>query len=320
MPQRAPRLNCACASGAQMPRTLAELEAAGEVTQLDGDLEVLALIGTQLDDALITTNNGAALLSGMGGLAPFQSSAAPFRMSSRRVTLRVRGNTAAHLVRTAGRAGDDAVVNLLEPDGAVSLRIEANSPYDRRILCSLEPGRKPVGPRNPIAPQPNIVSLCAVRAARNTWAEADIGLHLNDLLGDGGARRCATLPHIGRNRVWPVQKQVILSFLTFLANKGISHARLVPGYGFLQGDVFRQGATQLIDQVLLVSGAKQNFALDLSQVHSAWVVRTEHAAQLELYSSTQQAIAILAPDPAGPLRYWNDLLASLPMAHGDLFT
>ena len=88
---------CVFSQRGEQPRTLAELNQLSDVTYLDGGLETLALIGTQLDNALISTNNGAALLTGMNfvpvpgqwGTLPLSMKGAPNGTTSKNIYRRV---------------------------------------------------------------------------------------------------------------------------------------------------------------------------------------------------------------------------------------
>ncbi|MCH2069344.1 MAG: hypothetical protein MK208_19060 [Shimia sp.] len=312
MPQRAPARDTALFQTGEQPRTLAALQAQAEVTFVEGGLDTVGLIGAQLSDALISTNNGAALLSSMGGLSRLQDITRPFHISRSRVTLRVNPTTQVQLARTAGRAGPDTVLLVTDPQDHVSLRIEANGGYDALVLPALDQDAQSDLTAAPTVEHTNIVSLAAVRQAKDRWARSDSGMHFNDILKDGGSTRLATLPHVGDGRAWQIQEQVIVSFLTYLIGRRISFSSLVAGCGFLQGVIFQDGDIRLLDKILLVNCDRRHFAVDLSKVASCWVSRFGAVSHLEFYAADGKAIAVLAPDPHNDLGHWNDLLASLP--------
>lgn len=312
MPDLAPCQGCACSAAAETPRTLAAQRALGPVTPRAGDLETLALLGTQLSDAVISTNNGAALISGQGGYGAFQCSTSPFSILPKRITLRVAGYTDLRLFTTPDHA-DRLSLIATAPDGEILHRVTVQDAYDQRVLMALEPhdgGSLPQFHTTKLAS--NVVSLPAIHAARKSWAQSNTAQHLNDLLGGGGVTRAQTLPHLGSNRAFEVICQTLPSFLSHLATKGIAHARLVPAGGMIQGDLVHGSHISLAGRILVARGPRQHFALDLDQVASAWVTRFDKRSQLELYDHQNRAIAVIAPGDANQLGSWNTLLASLP--------
>lgn len=314
MPQPATPFRCARLTGTHPP-TLDALEQAGPVSYLKADLETLALVGTQLAEALISTRNSAALISGRGGFAPYQDSARRFHASQNRVTFRVHPTTPVHMTMSAGRAGPEAVVSVSNAQGDIGMRIEAGDGYDACVLGALDRGEKrALDPSSEESFGGNVISLGAVRSVKTHWSNSDAGQHLNEILDTTGRARASVLPYVGKGCAWRVQPQVLSSFVTFVTDRAIRHTRLVPGCGFVQGDVFKSGQVQLQDDILLVSGSGAHFALDLAQIATAWVTRFGGVSHLELFDHNDCAVAVLAPDPNSDVRVWNDLLASLPMA------
>lgn len=312
MPLAAPVLTCACASGDALPRTLSEQRNIGQVTRLAGDLETLALVGTQLSDALITTNNGAALITARGGYAAYQPTSAPLRLSSNRINLRVAPNSPVQLCRT-GENGDRPSLIVSAADGVISHRVVTNGSYDRHVIAALDAApESQISERADTAKPNGAISLAAVRSARERWDTNDSGRHLNDVIQDRGVTRLRTLPHVGRNRAWPVVAATIASFVTFLVDKQIGHGRFVPAAGLMQGDIARRGAATMADNILLVRGDDRHFALDVSQIGAAWITRFGRLSQLEIYGKSGAAVAVLAADPMSNFGDWNRLLASLP--------
>lgn len=318
MPQ--PKLNNrACALLSEAPRTVSDLSASERVEYVDGDLESVALLGTQLSEALITSNNGAALTSDLGGLAALQTTAHPFRLSDRRMTFRFDPAASVHVLNTSGRAGTKTNLAVSDTAGTVALKVETNGGYDTRVICVLDaiapPTENPqrrVDARSSDDFAPNIIQLTAIRSARRTWLQNDSGAHLNDLCTDGGVLRSATLPHVGKNKAWRIIAKVLPSFLTYLLQHKIGFAPLVTGSGFILGSVFKNGSPQQLDRMYWIANGPQNFALDITQVAAAWVTVCGPALHVELYDEDRRSIVTLVPDRNVNLKHWNNLLASLP--------
>ncbi|MCH2165854.1 MAG: hypothetical protein MK098_14575 [Marinovum sp.] len=293
---------------------------------MDGDLESIALLGTQLCEALITSNNGAALASGLGGFASLQSTAHPFRLSDQRMTFRFNPAVSVHILNTTGRAGPNTGLAVSDPKGILSLRVETNGGYDTRVICALDGMASPKTLKNPapnVAPNglsDNVIPLAAIRSARSTWLQGDSGSHLNDLCADRGTMRSATLPHVGRHKAWRVINEVLPSFLTYLLHHIIGFAPLVAGCGFVFGSVLKQGTAQKMESVYWITNGPQNFAVDMEQVECAWITKCGPALHLELYDLAGHAIAALVPDRNEDLKRWNTLLASLPEMRAGLHT
>ncbi|MEM9319765.1 MAG: hypothetical protein AAGA70_12280 [Pseudomonadota bacterium] len=284
------------------------------MTFVEGNLATVALLGTNLDNALITTNNSVALLSGMGGLAAYQDCSKPFRISQRRITLRIDASAQVDLALCAGQAGANTVLNTLDREGNVSHRIEANDDYDKRVLRSLRRCTKEPAPPQPERHTENLISLSAVRNARDRWVTSDSGRHLNDLCIARGRDRLRTLRHVGRSRAWRVDGNVVTSFIECLCERDMQHMRLVPGNGFVLGDLFRGGTLQQLDRILLSTSPSSRFALDIGQVRDCWATRFRTVSHLELYSDDNRVAAVLAPDPHSDIKHWNEMLACLPPA------
>lgn len=311
-------LNCTtCRFGAEIPGSLAELQTVTEVTQLGHDIEVLALLGTQLEDALITTRNGGALLSGRGGYGPLQTSDMPLRLSRRRVTLRVSPQPGLSLLRYEGDLATDlpGALAVVDGQGNVCHRVQYVSPYDTRVAQSLDPEPVAVWPeRAGAGDRGNVISLAAVRQAREAWPDADTGAHLNDLLEDGGVRRQQCLPHVGREKAWRISTDIIESFFYFLNKRRTNFARMVPASGMVQADIGQVGDMRRIGNLLVLTTEKSTFSLDCNEIGSVWVVATSRHWLLEIYGRDHKAIAVLAADPMGDAGLWRNLLAALPRA------
>ena len=319
MLQPAAPVNCILGREQSSPQSLADQRLRGPLEEVCGDLESLALLGTQLGDALVTTNNGAALISAKGGYAAYQNTSMPFRLSRRRASLRVAASASVRLFRSEDRTGPPCLL-VANANGQIIHRIVAHDAYDLRVIGSLETRGLPRCAQQDSVDLSdvtgkNIVSLAAVKAARETWPCSDAGHHLNDMIFDGGFSRAQTLPHVGEGRAWQVTVKTVPSFITYLADKGIGHACFVPVAGLMQGGLVREAEVSLAGQILIVkSDSAQHFALDLDQVATAWVTRFGLVSQLEIYDQTGRAIAVIVTDPISNFGDWNALLASLPRA------
>ena len=314
-PTRGPCLGLA--RGAALPQTLHDLDASIGLTLLHGDLETLALIGTQINSGIISTNNGAALISQMGGYAPMTTTAMPHRLSRKRVNLRVAPHRNVYL----GRSGvsDSGLLTLVVADdiGLIYHRIEVAETYDQAVITALDAAARESGPTqqiSPTMPPDNIVSLSSVRCARAIWDSYDTGQHLNDILADGGKTRRKALPYISKNKAWPVLVKVLKNFITHLHNSLISYAQNVSANGLIQSMIAKGGTLRLLDKILMIQNEHHSFALDLVQVDSVWVTAIGPFHQLEIYAADGRAIAVFGADPKGCIRHWNALLCSLPLA------
>ncbi|MBT4567861.1 MAG: hypothetical protein HOC45_08110, partial [Marinovum sp.] len=78
MPLHAPdATNCFFAQE-ELPSTLKKMQAKAQVVPLGNDITALALAGVQWKDALISTRNDAAIISGRGGYGRYQATDCAF--------------------------------------------------------------------------------------------------------------------------------------------------------------------------------------------------------------------------------------------------
>lgn len=315
---------CACAiaahpdlAGEELPATRTALEAHGPVEALAADLEDLALIGTEFDEALITTRNAGALISGRGGYGAFQSVQAPWRPSRWRVSLRVAPCAGLALLRSARDPGSrtPGSIVVLDSEDRIIHRVQYVTDHDLTIAATLarddRAARLPAS--EPAVWDDKVVSLAAIRAARAGWTHAGTGAHLNDLIGeDAGRQRRLCLPHLGHERAWRILPSVLPMMLGYFRERRISFARLVSGPGLIQADLGPLERVVRGNDVLTASATGSVFSLALDQIGSVWVARCGTDWQLELYGHDLKAIAAFRSDPMADLRDWNDLLASLP--------
>ncbi|MEM1385648.1 MAG: hypothetical protein AAGG06_18670 [Pseudomonadota bacterium] len=308
---------CRCSACEKTPQTLSDLGSLTSIETLDHGLETLALVGTQFDDALITTRNDGALVSGRGGYAALQRRDSPWRLSRKRVTVRVDQDRTVRLARSAAtQAGLPGSLVVADGAGAILHRIQYVSDHDRHIAACLE---AKAGPQVEIAdtaePADNVLSLTVIRKARTSWDGADTGAHLNDLLDtDCGRRRRQCLPHIGKDRAWPIVGEVMPSFLYYLCEHAVRYVPLVPSMGLLQASMTSIDHVMLRQNTLVASGRGGLFSLDLKAVGSTWVVASGPNWQIEFYGADQRAVAVIIVDPTADTAHWRALLSSLPRA------
>ncbi|MEM1430558.1 MAG: hypothetical protein AAGG09_13975 [Pseudomonadota bacterium] len=313
-----PRRACLGCPAPEAPQTLEELTEFTAVELLSADLESLAMVGTYLESALVTTRSPGAMILGQGGYGPFQTAASPWRLCPSRITLRVAVSAPAVLARSEMRPDMrlPGSIVVLDGEGAIWHRVQVVSDHDLRVAASLEAGA-PAPDCGREAPDPmpeGVVPLTAIRTARRVWDSADTGEHLNDLLADGGKTRRRCLPHIGTGKAWRCDESVLPSFLEYLCERSIPLMRSVPGHGLLQAqsgaleDVARAGS------LLMAACPNGVLTLDMARIDTAWVVVAGRDWQIELYDGAGQALAVLGADPWTDRRHWQSLLASLPPA------
>ncbi len=317
MPRTCKEGNCVCTSNAQLPETITQLRALTQVTDLGQDFESLALIGTQFENALVTTRNNSALISDTGGYGPLQTNDMPFRLNRRRITLRINRSVNLNLARSAEDRTQNLHASLIASNsqGAVFHRVQYASTYDMRIANALGPDEHWRPQTAVVAPMAdNIVPLGVIRQACENWDTADAGTHLNDLLIDGGRQRRKCLPYIGKDRCWQVIPDVVASFLCFLSDQKRSFTRMVPAPGLVQAHVGSATDVSMIGEMFIGRFGQSTFSLNCADIAEAWVSACNRYWQLELFDVHKKAIAVLAADPMSETGSWNDFLASLPRA------
>ena len=90
---------CFCERSEANARTFKDLENLVEVTHLEADLETVALLGTQLENSLVSTNNGAALIKGLGCFASYEGNGMFYSVSEKRIKLHVSPKTPLQIIR-----------------------------------------------------------------------------------------------------------------------------------------------------------------------------------------------------------------------------
>jgi putative heme degradation protein len=278
-------------------------------------METLALLGTQFDDVLITTRNTGALVSGRGGYAPIQTTSGPLRLSQRRVSVRIATNSELSLIHCQGdrEARFPSALAAVDRLGRVQHRVQYVSDFDACVAESLEPCEGYSLPQTPSFREvENVISLPALRRAREGWDEADAGQHLNDLMVEMGKPRHKMLPYIGKQKAWRVLPQVLQSFFNYLDGRRYSFTRFVPASAVLQADVGAFERVNWFGSVFFSATQRGTFSLDLDRVEHVWLTASPRHWQLEIYDADERALAVLAPDPNAASSQWKDFLLSLP--------
>ncbi|WP_271310814.1 hypothetical protein [Shimia sp. MMG029] len=278
-------------------------------------METLALLGTQFDDALITTRNESALISGRGGYAPLQTTAMPFRISSRRVSLRLDPGAPLSLSRSALSSVARLPGSLVAAGvtGTIHHRVQFVKEYDERVALSLDPTSScPPAGAEPEDTAANVIPLNAVRQARQHWDRNDAGMHLNEIMRMQGRVRRQNLPYLGANRAWRVLPAVLPSLLTYLKDRKRAFVRMVPSGGVLQAQTGSIETIATLGNFWIVGCGRSMFSMDFNAVKEVWVTASALHWQLELYDMDQKCFAAMAADPWSAPREWRELLTSLP--------
>lgn len=307
---------CACRLGSTVPGTLDELAQQVPVTLLGQDIETLALLGTQLEDALITTRNSAAVISAKGGHGRLQTADSAFSIRARRANLRYSASAPLQLARSAPEPLLDLPGSLVAVDhaGEVQHRVQVTSEYDCQVAAALDAGAAMAFPPPAARPAGNVVSLAAVRQARDRWDRGSAEHHLNDFLHDRGRARLRTLHHLGGSRAWQVQPRALPEFIGYLQARRRAFTRIVCATGLMQAQAGEISRIALQDEVMFCEAADTSFALDLKQVGAIWVAAALLHWQLEIYDTSGAAVAVLAAVPMSCGRDWRDWLLAMPRA------
>ncbi|MEM1301758.1 MAG: hypothetical protein AAGH17_04175 [Pseudomonadota bacterium] len=309
----------ACFCDPSLPDTLGALRQTSDVTDIGHSIEPLALVGTLLDNALITTQSSAALISSFGGYGALQPSNGPLRLSRKghRADIRFAASSQVRVTRNRHGVGSPAPISLtvLDAAGHVRHRVQVRTAADQMAVMSLEPSA-PTHPGHSSELGSNVIPLAAIRAAKADWTQQDAGRHLNDFLDRDGATRLKCLPHMGRNRAWRVQASILPSFLTFLRDRRVGCARFVPTSGLMHMDVGTFDDVSELDDVIVTKSGRNTFSMDMKSIASAWVTALGPVWQIELYDADGRAVAVIGADPHANTTIWRDMLSALPPARG----
>lgn len=314
MSLRAPdRANCFLAQE-ELPGTLKEMQTQVQVVPLGNDIAALALAGVQWENALISTRNDAAIISGHGGYGRYQATDCAFSVTraEHRLDIRVNAEAGPNLSRVVSGSGLFTSAFSTDDAEAVQHRVQVNTLHDHAVLSLIETIPHAAIPSE--AAVSNVLHLSAVRRAREMWDEGNPGNHFNDMLLYQGRRRFQCLPHVGKSRAWQVATHLLGSFLAFLCDRKISVIRGVVAKGILQLDCGPLGADHTSNGVMFMQDGTRSFAIDTKQVYQLWVAASGLHWQLELYGRDGTALAVFAADPFHPADHWRDLLNALPLA------
>lgn len=314
MPGPCRQARTACPMAAELPGTLKGMSRLSEVVMLGWDIETLALLGTQFEDALFTTRNKGAVISGRGGYAGLQPHDRSFSVSARRVNLRFTNSAPLQLARCSG-ASDDTPDALMAVDhtGTIQHRVQLKTDYDQRVAHSLEIGAE-VALASPasVASSENVVPLAAIRSAREKWDRAVSADHLNDFLESRGQLRLRCLPHLGRGRAWRVESRLLPGFLNLLYQGRRNFTRIVCATGLMQVQAGPIEQFSQQDGVLFCQNRTGIFALDMREIGSVWATASPLHWQLEIYDHADQGVAIMAAAPTSCGQDWRNLLMAMP--------
>ena len=240
----------------ELPMTVSAMQALTDVQELGQDFEVLALIGTQFENALFSTRNNAALLTDTGGYGALQGCVRPFHLARSRVNLRFSRGAGLRLLSTKMDEAEGMPASLLavDPWGTIHHRVQLTSPEDFLVFDSI--GVDPLQTQMPVAEEPerpakNVVSLPAILRACRNWDQMDAGQHMNGLMAFGGLDRFASLPHVGQSRAWQIKTGVLASFWEFLCDQSISFGRCVAAGGMLHSKIGIVDHFQLLGSLAL---------------------------------------------------------------------
>lgn len=301
-------VSACCRLAAGPSNTLCDLATSGKITDLGGDIERLALLGTQLESALITTRNTAAVIAARGGYAGLQPSDRRFSVSAKRANLRYAHGASVRLARHEGGA-----LSLVAADhgGQIQHRVDATTDYDNRILRSLEASPFDQFP-GPVPQAGNVLSLAAIRTARNCWDRDIAADHLNGFLMDRGRTRRSCLRHLGQNRAWRVPPYALAGLLEHLAHTGRNFVRVVCAEGLMQAQSGRVLRCNLQGTSVICESDHNSFALNIQQVAEVWVTAGRLHWQVEAYDTQGQGVAILTAPPMSCGPDWRAALMAMP--------
>jgi putative heme degradation protein len=319
MPQLSRQALAACPMAAVLPNTLGEMSRVTDVTLLGWDVETLALLGTQFEDALITTRNQVAIISGRGGYAGLQPANRSYNVNARRVNLRYLDTAPVSLARCNRNPRLDQPGALLAVDrnGEVQHRVQFVTDYDVRVAESLDVTETEIPEQAEplLAEHDNVVPFNAIRSARQSWDKSVAADHLNDFLTDRGCARLKCLRHIGRQKAWRVDNGAFCGFLEQLHHARRDFTRIVCATGLMQAQAGRIERIGRQGSILTCTSSISTFAIDTAEIGSIWVAASRLHWQLEIYDRKDRAVAILTAPPLSCGQDWRNLLLAMPRSH-----
>lgn len=312
---------CACrltlARANDLPQTLCDVRAMTDVVPLGHNLEGLALLGTQFEDAFITTQNESAVMTGRGGYGRFMNRGEVWRPLMNRVNLRVSEHSNLALSRCSSVPAQGLPTALIASDrnGNIVHRIHAVSSYDQNIAQALDEDLSEPWPTpRTVVQAHNVIQFPAIRQARMNWNEAGVGGHLNDLLSDRGRLRLHTLRHLSADAAWRISPTILPSFLMFLNDRNTPFVRGIVTDGMLQATCGPTTSVTEVDGIQRVSSAKSYFALNCAKLDEVWVIVVGKDYWIECYSHQNGIQSVIMCDPMFPEQDWRGFLSALPLA------
>lgn len=237
--------------------------------------------------------------------------------SRHRITFRIRPDVPVSLFRSAGPQTKTMSLLLASRSGDVSHWIHVTSHYDEKVVAALDPVAEAWVPPRDCQFRQDVVSLSAVKHARNSWETSPPHTHMDAFLDDFGRERRQVLPHVGRERAWQISVQAVPEIFRHLHACGAHYIRSVPGQGFVHSHF---GSTAKLTHDRRYLDEVANLAvttIDLAEIGSVWVTRMEWLHHVELYDRAGRAMLILSLDPFGDHRTWGGFLQSLGDAEGN---
>lgn len=301
--------------GDSLPQTLHDLTQTAETALIGYGFDRLALMGTQFQDALISTQNKGSLIIGRGGYGAYQLSSDPWRLYHKRVTLRFRLSDYAHIVHSPIAQTDKGSIAVANQAGAIFHRIQYHDPVDHylaQMMAADQDIDDNMSDNIDDRDVENVISLDKVLRVKKTWDHMSLETHLSDVMMHQGQMRLRYLPHVGQNHARKIQKEVLASFLKFLLHHHLALTLMVPSNGMLQCQSGLLTKLEKIKYLLILQSDAHQMAIDQAQLSSIWVIRSGRRCWLEFYGRDQTIQSLIMADPMANDRHWAALLESLP--------
>lgn len=273
------------------------------------------VVACNLDEAILSTYNGHAMISGYGRDVDVQYCGSEWCNNTNRATLRVGSLTGAASVYTAAKNYKEQADSLQVFDryGALQHRIVFDSVLSSLAFETLPPAEYP---SFQLCEHSKVVSLTKIREAREKWDNVGQGWHLDAVTVDGGVSRLRALPHVGREKARRINVEVLAYWFWHLQEQGFLYSRLVPGECWMQCDASQVLTVRSEETQLIVDSGHCMMVLDVDQIGQCWETRFRENGQvisyLEIYSHCGRCMAILAPYKRYALELWTELTATLP--------
>lgn len=273
------------------------------------------VIGCDLDEAILSTFNGHALISGYGRSVDVQYCGSEWSHNYNGTTLRVGSISESASVFTAASNYKEQPDSLQVFDkyGGLQHRIVFDSVLSSLAFETLPPIDDP---SFQLFNQDNVVSITKIHDARDRWDISGQGWHLDAVTVDGGVSRLRALPHLGREKARRINLDVLPYWFWHLQEQGFLYCRLVPGESWMQCDASQVLSVRSEDAQLIIDSGHCMMVLDIDEMAQCWETRFRENGQLisylEIYSHCGRCMAILAPYKRYALELWTELTASLP--------